>query len=205
MIKLCFHFIAVALYCIVVASSALAGSALAAESSPAAASGTTPKATPGATPKTTPEAAPAGVGLLLTLDKPAHFVVQYVLPGMPAANANVQVGDVVLAVDGAAVDNVRTVEELVDKIRGVSGSTVKLKIQSGDKTREIALVRGAIPTVKPQATDDFGRDVSVYFYQYQDLIPDQPGQYGFLGNHSVAEFLRKQLTRRGAHEYRSFD
>ncbi len=152
-----------------------------------------------------PEPAPAGVGLLLTLDKPAHFVVQYVLPDMPAAKAHVQVGDVVLAVDGAAVDKVKTVADLVDKIRGASGSTVELKIQSGDKTREITLVRGAIPTVKPQASDDFGRQVSVYFYQYQDLIPDQPGSYGFLGNHSVAQFLRKQLSRRGPHEYRSFD
>lgn len=171
---------AVIVCCIVVA-----GSALAAESAD--------------------QSGPAGVGLLLTLDKPSHFVVQYVLPDMPAAKAKVQVGDVVLAVDGATVDNLKTVEALVDKIRGASGSTVKLKIQSGDKTREIALVRGAIPTVKPQATDDFGRDVSVYFYQYQDLIPDQPSRYGFLGKHSVAEFLRQQLTKRGVHEYRSFD
>ncbi len=206
MIKLWFDVVAVFLYCIVVAGSALASESSSKSELPAASSSPfSPSRGPATASAPAPALPPAGVGLLLTLDKPAHFVVQYVLPDMPAAKANVQVGDVVLAVDGAAVDNVKTVEELVDIIRGTSGSTVKLKIQSGDKTREIALVRGAIPTVKPQATDDFGREVSVYFYQYQDLIPDEPGRFGFLGDHSVREFLRKQLTRRGEHQFRSFD
>ncbi|MBS1956256.1 MAG: PDZ domain-containing protein [Cyanobacteria bacterium SZAS-4] len=151
------------------------------------------------------EPAPAGVGMLLTLDKPSHFVVQYVLPDMPAAKADVKVGDVVLAVNEVPVDNVKTVEELVDKIRGASGSTVKLKIQSGSKTRDIVLVRGTIPTVKSPATDDFRREVSVYFYQHEDLIPDEPGasaagyRSGIVGDHTVRDFLRKQLTRRGEH------
>lgn len=143
--------------------------------------------------------------MLITLDKPGHFVVQYILPGMPAAKADVKVGDVVLEVDGVPVDNVKVVEELVDKIRGASGTTVKLKIQSGDKTREISLVRGTIPTVKSQATDDFRREVSVYFYQREDLIPEVPNRYaagwrpGFTTYPTVRDFLRSQLSRRGEH------
>lgn len=176
MIKLCFHFVAVFLYCIVIAESALAS-----------------------------EPAPAGVGMLLTLDKPGHFVVQYLLPDMPAARADVKIGDAVLAVDGVAVDNIKTVEDLVDKIRGASGSTVKLKIQSGEKTRDITLVRGTIPNVKSAATDDFRREVSVYFYQSEDLIkPNEPGRsgldnHGIYGDQTVRDFLRSQLTRRVEH------
>ncbi len=191
MIKLCSHFVAVFVYCIVVAQFGLAAE-------PA--------------PKSASEPAPAGVGMLLTLDKPGHFVVQYVLPDMPAAKADVKVGDVVLAVDGAAVDNIKAVEELVDKIRGASGSTVKLKIQSGDKTRDIALVRGKIPTVKPQATDDYKREVSVYFYQYEDLIPkdlcNTAGYHSDLyGDQAVRNFLRSQLqgSARKPLRYRSFN
>lgn len=156
-------------------------------------------------PDPAPDPAPAGVGMLLASDKPGYFVVQYVLPNMPAAKADVRVGDVVLSVDGVPVDNVKTVEELVDKIRGASGSTVKLKIRSGDKTRDIALVRGMIPTVKSQATDDFRREVSVYFYQHEDLIPDEPGtsaiayRYGFASDQTVRDFLRKQLKSRDEH------
>ena len=182
MIKLCFHFVAVFLYCIVIAESALAT-----EPTPAS------------------EPAPAGVGMLLTLNKPGHFVVQYLLPDMPAARADVKIGDAVLAVDGVAVDNIKTVEDLVDKIRGASGSTVKLKIQSGDKTRDIALVRGTIPNVKSPATDDFRREVSVYFYQTEDLIkPKEPvrsviDRYGIYGDQTVRDFLRSQLTRRVEH------
>lgn len=142
-----------------------------------------------------------GIGVLLSLDKPSNFVVQYVLPGMPAANANVQVGDVLLEVDGVPVGSAKTVEEIVDKIRGATGSSVKLKVQSGGKIREISLVRGTIPTVKPDAAAmDFGREVSVYFYQHEDLIPeDEPSRYSFMGDHSVADFLRRQLLRRGGH------
>ena len=143
--------------------------------------------------------AQGGVGILLSLDKP-HFVVQYVLPGMPAASANVQVGDLLIAVDDVPVDKAKKVEEVVDKIRGVTGTTVKLTIQSGGKIREVSLVRGTIPTIKPDATDvDFGREVSIYFYQHEDLIPEEPGRYGFMGDHSVAEFFRKQLLRHDGH------
>lgn len=222
--KLCFHFVAVLLYCITIATSELAaaaeqvplsgsksafGSASGPASSSASASASgyaqVSKSLSGLHPGPPPPPAPAGVGMLLASDKPGYFVVQYILPDMPAAKANVKVGDVILAVDGALVDNVKTVQELVDKIRGASGSTVKIKVRSGDKTRDIALVRGMIPTVKSSATDDFRREVSVYFYQYEDLIPEQPGtsaiayRYGFASDQTVRDFLRKQLTRRYEH------
>jgi membrane-associated protease RseP (regulator of RpoE activity) len=143
---------------------------------------------------------PAGVGLLLISDK-AGFVVQYVLPDMPAANANVQVGDVILSVDGVSADKFKSVDEVVGKIRGDAGSAVKLKIQSGGKTREITLIRGAIPSVKPLKTDNFGREVAVYFYQFEDLVPESDSGTCLFLNHdySVGAFLRSQLRRNRIH------
>ncbi len=222
MIKLCFHFVAVFLYCIVIAQSGLAIEPTSkSETEPTTKSADEPapksvgepasKSVSTSASKVASEPAPAGVGMLLTSDQPGHFVVQYVLSDMPAAKADVKVGDVVLEVDGVAVDKIKSVEELVDKIRGASGSAVKLKIQSGDKTRDIALVRGTIPTVKPQAADDFKREVSVYFYLYEDLIPNDPlsmaGYHSEIyGDQTVRNFLRGQLHQ-SVHrplQYRTF-
>ncbi|HEY9731147.1 MAG TPA: PDZ domain-containing protein [Drouetiella sp.] len=143
---------------------------------------------------------PAGVGILVTLDKNS-FVVQYVLPDMPAAKANVQVGDVILSVDGVSVDHFKTVDDIVAKIRGNTGSEVKLKVRSGEQTREITLIRGAIPSVKPLRTDNFGREVAVYFYQFEDLVPaSESGRWLFLNHdYGVGAFLRSQLRRNQGH------
>lgn len=145
------------------------------------------------------ELPPAGVGMVVILDK-GRFWVEVVLPDMPAARAHVQAGDAILAVDGVGAENYKTVDEIVAKIRGKSGSPVKLKLQTGDKVREITLVRGSIPSLnslKPQLPGDFARDVSVYFYEGEDLIPElEPGRYTFMNHdYSVGAFLRSRLHR----------
>lgn len=160
---------------------------------------------PAAQPATQTEPPPAGVGMVVILEK-GRFWVEVVLPDMPAARANVQAGDAILAVDGVAAENYKTVDEMVAKIRGKSGSHVKLKLQTGDKVREITLVRGAIPSMnslKSQVPGDFGREVSVYFYQFEDLVPDvEPGRYTFMNqDYSVGAFLRSQLNGAKLHSH----
>lgn len=140
--------------------------------------------------------APAGVGMVVMRDK-NRFLVEFVLPDMPAAKAQIQIGEEILAVDDVSTQNYKTVDEIVGKIRGQTGSKVKLKLQNGNQIRELTIVRGAIPSPQSQGIADFGREVSVHFYQFEDLVPDTESKYTFMGHdYSVAAFLRRQLNRR---------
>lgn len=147
--------------------------------------------------------APAGVGILITGDTAKGYVVQYVLPDMPAAKANVQIGDVLLAIDGQPVEKFANLDEVVAKIRGLPASTVKLKLLgSNSQTREVSLARTAIPSAKVQSTPaDFGREKAVYFFQFEDLIPNESYSsfLKFDGSSSVRKFLRTQLKQRHLH------
>jgi PDZ domain len=142
---------------------------------------------------------PAGVGLLIISDKPAHYVVQYVLPDMTAAKAKIAVGDVILAVDDYSSEKVTSLDELVARIRGASGSTVKLTISSAGKSRDVSLIRGAIPNIQsqPPADMDFGRTKSVYFYPREDLFPDESSPTSALFHtQAVRDFLRGEVGTR---------
>jgi carboxyl-terminal processing protease len=59
-----------------------------------------------------------------------HLVVTQPLDGSPAAKAGVRIGDVVLSVDGAALDGL-TVDAARDRIRGPKGTVVTLTVQRG--------------------------------------------------------------------------
>jgi len=138
---------------------------------------------------------PAGVGLLITSDK-GHYVVQYVLPDMSAARASVAMGDVVLAVDDVSVDGLKTLDELVAKIRGANGSSVKLTISTSGKTRNVILTRSLIPSKKQVVDVDYGREKSVWFYQREDIIPsDMTEGTGMYGDGCVRNFLRQGIGR----------
>ncbi len=59
-----------------------------------------------------------------------HLVVTKPLEGSPAEKAGVMSGDIVVSVDGAALDGL-TVDAARDRIRGPKGSVVKLAVQRG--------------------------------------------------------------------------
>lgn len=67
-------------------------------------------------------------------------------PENPAAEAGVQAGDVLLAVDGQEISDEMTVQAIADLIRGEKGSTVTLTIVRGEGAAptDIAVVRGDI-------------------------------------------------------------
>lgn len=139
---------------------------------------------------------PGGVGLLITSDKPAHYVVQYVLPEMSAARANIAVGDVVSAVGDVPVESVKNLDELVAKIRGTVGSSVKLTISSGGKTRNVILTRSLIPSKKQVVDVDYGREKAVWFYQREDIVPSEMTERtGMYGDRCVRDFLRQGIGR----------
>ena len=67
------------------------------------------------------------------------------MPEMPATQAGLQPGDVVIAVDGGAVTNW---EELSAAIRGSGGREVELTVRRGDETLNVPIT----PEAKPDKT-----------------------------------------------------
>ena len=86
----------------------------------------------------------AGVGIQVGL-RNGNFAVLSLLQDSPAAAANIQVGDVITKIDGAAVTGWQ-LSQVVDQLRGSSGSAVSLELQRSvpggppDRTVGIAVV-----------------------------------------------------------------
>jgi carboxyl-terminal processing protease len=59
-------------------------------------------------------------------------------PGSPAEKAGVRAGDIILAVDGVSVENMSLTEVIV-RVRGPRGSTVKLTIRHAGETTPVTL------------------------------------------------------------------
>ena len=86
----------------------------------------------------------AGVGIQVGL-RNGNFAVLSLLQDSPAAAANIQVGDVITKIDGAAITGWQ-LSRVVDQLRGSSGSAVSLELQRSvpggppDRTVGIAVV-----------------------------------------------------------------
>ena len=72
-----------------------------------------------------------------------RLVVTRPIPGSPAATAGVLPGDVVVAVDGAAVDGL-DVDGALGRIRGKKGTVVKLALQRDGSPVELAITRDIV-------------------------------------------------------------
>jgi carboxyl-terminal processing protease len=83
-----------------------------------------------------------GIGVQLQ-DEEDRVVVATPIEGSPADEAGVESGDVVVAVDGESVRG-EDISEVVRKVRGPEGSTVKLTILRDGEERVFDLVRAEI-------------------------------------------------------------
>lgn len=99
-----------------------------------------------------------GVGIEISTEN-NQLVVVSPIEDTPADKAGLKAGDLILAVDGQATQDMST-HEAVSKIRGPKGSAVELLILSkDDKTpKTVKIVRDAIPlfSVKARFLDDDG-------------------------------------------------
>ena len=86
-----------------------------------------------------------GIGARVTITD-AGLTVIAPIPGAPAEAAGIRAGDVILAVDGAAIDHL-TLIEAVNLIRGPRGTDVTLQVRhaGSDETVSITVTRGRIP------------------------------------------------------------
>lgn len=97
-----------------------------------------------------------GVGLWLKDDE-AGFKVVSVLPGTPAEEAGILGGDLLLLIDGEEVEG-RSLEEVVNAIKGDPGTSVTVTLRRGEQVQEFTLTRVeiALPSVESSITGDIG-------------------------------------------------
>lgn len=80
------------------------------------------------------------------------------LDGSPAATAGLQTGDVVLSIDGKPIEAEETLDDIVNRIRGPKGTTVKLTVlhKGGTSATEISITRDTIhiESVKMEIKDN---------------------------------------------------
>jgi carboxyl-terminal processing protease len=72
-----------------------------------------------------------------------RLVVTRPIPGSPAATAGIMAGDVVVAVDGAALDGL-DVDGALARIRGKKGTIVNLALQRDGRPVELAITRDIV-------------------------------------------------------------
>lgn len=121
-----------------------------------------------------------GIGMVVGA-KHGDYVVISALDGSPAFRAGIKTGDKVLAIDGEPIHGLPLLEVL-SKVRGPSGSRIRLTIESRDKgvTRQVTLRRRVI-RIPPVRYEKLGGNVG-----YLRIINFQTG---------TAKAVRRALRR----------
>lgn len=86
-----------------------------------------------------------GVNVIYNI-KDATIEVIDVIPDSPAESAGIQVGDFIVAVDGARISDVGYYAA-VDLIKGEAGTSVTITVKRGGEERDIICVRAAVAVV----------------------------------------------------------
>jgi carboxyl-terminal processing protease len=128
-----------------------------------------------------------GIGAELGTNASGSIVVIAPLPGTPAANAGLKPEDAILAVNGSSTDGMN-VDDVVNVVRGVIGTTVKLTIMrtGWTKPQDFTMTRENIqvPTVKFEMKGniahitlaEFTQDADGLFYQSLQKAVDNNAQ-----------------------------
>ncbi len=93
------------------------------------------------------ENAYVGIGVTIQWNEEASgFEIMSVTEGGPAEEAGVQVGDILIAVEGQSTANL-TSDETSDLVRGEEGTAVSLTFRRDGQTLELSVMRASIETV----------------------------------------------------------
>ena len=86
-----------------------------------------------------------GIGVTIRLENEddAGFTVASVTPGGPAEAAGLQIGDMLLAIDGANMKELG-MEEARNRVRGEEGTSLTLTVQRGGETLDVTVTRATI-------------------------------------------------------------
>lgn len=85
-----------------------------------------------------------GIGATMTLKDNRVTVAQAPIKDSPAAKAGLKANDVILKVDGTSTEGLE-LAEVVSKVRGEKGTSVKLTVQRGEETFDVEIKRDTIP------------------------------------------------------------
>ncbi|MXY14494.1 MAG: PDZ domain-containing protein, partial [Proteobacteria bacterium] len=77
------------------------------------------------------------------MDKPAGALVAKILPGSPAEDTDLEVGDIILGYNGEEIESSAALPVMVGRTK--VGETVKLKVMRDGKTRIVKLKIGQLP------------------------------------------------------------
>lgn len=82
-----------------------------------------------------------GIGIQISVDKFSRMVITRVFANTPAQEAGLQVGDVIVSVDGYEVDasSDKTVDETIARIKGDLEENVKIGILRGEELLELSV------------------------------------------------------------------
>lgn len=86
-----------------------------------------------------------GIGLAISQEQNGAKI-ESIIPSTPAAESNMRVGDIIIAVDGISLKG-KTIEESKAKLRGIKDKPLEISFVSGDDTLSVVLRRTLI-TVK---------------------------------------------------------
>lgn len=118
------------------------------------------------------------VGIGVMVEKTTDgLLVSSVAPDAPAARAELQVGDLIVAVDGTTIEEAGSPDALTTLITGEAGTEVTLTVLRDGQELERTMTREAVvfPTVTGQVVDDhigwlscssFGETSGAYFEEY---------------------------------------
>ena len=87
----------------------------------------------------------SGIGAELGYEN-GQVIIVSPLGGSPALKAGIKAGDIIVKVDGVDIKTTDSIYDVVTKIRGTSGSTVKITVlhKGATSTNEISIVRGEV-------------------------------------------------------------
>lgn len=103
--------------------------------------------------------------------------VSSIAPDAPAAEAGLQIGDVIVAADGVTIQEAGSADALAVLIGGKEGTEVTVTLHRGKETLDVAMTRAAVvfPTVTGRIEDGhigwldcttFGENSGAYFEEY---------------------------------------
>ncbi len=98
----------------------------------------------------------SGIGAAIGI-RAAQPTIIRTIPSSPAEQAGLKPGDVIASINDESVKD-QTTEQIVAKIRGKSGTSVKVTIQRGQDTKDYTITRADVsdPSVRSELKGDIG-------------------------------------------------
>lgn len=92
-----------------------------------------------------------GIGVVLGKDTAGGFHVTGVIKGSPAEAAGMKAGDRILAINQKKIESGMTTDKLVEQIKGIEGTEVKVSVIRGRERKDFAILRKKFHLVSAEA------------------------------------------------------